>query len=250
VRKGFTLIELSIVLVIIGLIVGGMLVGRQLLQLATTRKTISQLQDMDATLNAFRTKYNCLPGDCIRATQYFPTSVNGDGNGTVDGYPESPNLFNHLLQAGMITGTYESYADAAAYEAVLLDGFGDLISSPPLAPRLANGLQLNIAYGTTPAAGHFLYMAEFPIQAMSDGGPLLSVFQTYYNDCGADRTGKPCWMSPQEAYAIDTKIDNGMPLSGKMQTVHAQPDCVSDDKYVATTQSNNCIALISSSGLP
>lgn len=60
---GFTLIELSIVLVIIGLVIGGVLVGRTLITSAEIRGTISQIEKFDTATNTFRLKYGYLPGD-------------------------------------------------------------------------------------------------------------------------------------------------------------------------------------------
>ena len=66
-REGFTLIELSLVLVIVGLIIGGVVVGRDLIHSAEIRATISQIEKYNTAVNTFRTKYNCLPGDCPAA---------------------------------------------------------------------------------------------------------------------------------------------------------------------------------------
>ena len=62
-RSGFTLIELSIVLVIIGLIAGGVLVGRDLISAVAVRGEVSQLEGLDTAVNTFKMKYNALPGD-------------------------------------------------------------------------------------------------------------------------------------------------------------------------------------------
>src|SRR3982751_930235 len=67
-EKGFTLIELSIVLVIIGLIVGGVLVGQDLIRAAEVRATISQIEKYNTAVNTFRGKYNALPGDLNAST--------------------------------------------------------------------------------------------------------------------------------------------------------------------------------------
>ena len=60
---GFTLIELSIVLIIIGLITGGILVGRDLVHAAEIRATISQEQRYNTAVNTFKLQYGYLPGD-------------------------------------------------------------------------------------------------------------------------------------------------------------------------------------------
>src|SRR5579883_2923623 len=92
---GFTLIELSIVLVIIGLIVGGVLVGQDLIRAAQVRATISQIEKYNTAVNTFYGKYNALPGD-IPAAQVAKlgftvtatragTQGRGDGNGLIEG---------------------------------------------------------------------------------------------------------------------------------------------------------------------
>src|SRR5665213_3372659 len=66
-RQGFTLIELSIVLVIIGLIVGGILVGRDMIEAAKVRATVSQYEKFITAANTFKLKYGDLPGDLTTA---------------------------------------------------------------------------------------------------------------------------------------------------------------------------------------
>lgn len=80
--KAFTLIELSIVLVIIGLVVGGILVGRDLIEIAGARKLMSQMEQYQVAVTAFKLKYNCIAGDCSKATQ-FGLGTNGNGDGYI-----------------------------------------------------------------------------------------------------------------------------------------------------------------------
>lgn len=93
--KGFTLIELSIVLVIIGLITGGVLVGRDLIEATKIRRVQGEVEQYRTAINTFRLKYNCLPGDCVDAYDKFgddcgdnttdmETGCNGDGSGFID----------------------------------------------------------------------------------------------------------------------------------------------------------------------
>src|ERR1700735_3876394 len=97
-QNGFTLIELSIVLVIIGLIVGGVLVGQDLIRAAEIRATISQIEKYNTAVNTFRGKYNGIPGDLTYASAtafgLMPAGSAltnggnaglGDGNGLIDG---------------------------------------------------------------------------------------------------------------------------------------------------------------------
>lgn len=88
--KGFTLIELSIVLVIIGLVIGGVLVGKDLINSSGNRAFVSQLETYNAVVNTFKNKYNCLPGDCASATAYGFAN-NGNGNGMVTAVSSFPS---------------------------------------------------------------------------------------------------------------------------------------------------------------
>lgn len=81
-NRAFTLVELAIVLVIIGLIVGGVLVGQDLIALAGARSLMKQMEGYQAAVSTFRTKYNCMPGDCLNAND-SGLGPNGNGDGTI-----------------------------------------------------------------------------------------------------------------------------------------------------------------------
>ena len=83
VKHGFTLIELSVVLVIIGLIVGGVMVGQNLIEASKIRAQINQIEEIETQINTFKLKYNCLPGDCSSATSFFGATYGA--NTVVDG---------------------------------------------------------------------------------------------------------------------------------------------------------------------
>jgi prepilin-type N-terminal cleavage/methylation domain-containing protein len=90
-HNGFTLIELSIVLVIIALLVGGILVGRDLIKAATLRRQITQFQQYQLAAQTFRMKYGNLPGDLSAekaAGAGFTTRAGDDGHGDGDGIVE------------------------------------------------------------------------------------------------------------------------------------------------------------------
>lgn len=62
-RHGFTLVELSIALIIIGLVVGGIFVGRDLIKAATIRANLSQIERIKLATTTFKLRYQQLPGD-------------------------------------------------------------------------------------------------------------------------------------------------------------------------------------------
>jgi len=77
-KSAFTLIELSIVIVIIGLLAGGVLVGKDLIAYAEMRRFISDYQEYESAYNTFKLKYNCIPGDCVGAsTDFWSWSLGG-----------------------------------------------------------------------------------------------------------------------------------------------------------------------------
>ncbi len=87
-RAGFTLVELSIVLVIIGLIIAGVLTGRQILKNAQITNTLNAIQSYQAQFQTYVQNYGAMPGDDANATSRFSGAANvanGDGSGTLDG---------------------------------------------------------------------------------------------------------------------------------------------------------------------
>jgi prepilin-type N-terminal cleavage/methylation domain-containing protein len=126
-KAGFTLIELSIVLVIIGLLVGGVLAGQDLIRAAGARSTLAQIESFQRAKNTFREKYGGIPGDLpyvdaqkfgFSTCTYLPgNSFACDGNGKVDYWgnnaasisglsTEQALFWVQLGQAGFIDGGF------------------------------------------------------------------------------------------------------------------------------------------------
>src|SRR5574340_735598 len=106
-QGGFTLIEIAIVLVIIGLLLGGVLKGQELITSARVRNMISQQDVIKAAYFGFLDRYRALPGDYADAKNNIK-GVNevGNGNGQIETGKESILAWDHLSKAGFINGSY------------------------------------------------------------------------------------------------------------------------------------------------
>ena len=131
-QNGFTLIEIAIVLVIIGLLLGGVLKGQELITSARVRNLISNQDGVKAAYFGFLDRYRALPGDYSGATVNIPNCTgcqNGDNNGqiTTNGaILESISAWEHLSKAGFITGSY-IYAAVAASTNTPVNPYGSLV---------------------------------------------------------------------------------------------------------------------------
>ena len=239
---GFTLIELSIVLVIIGLIVGGIMTGKVLIQQAEIRAAASQLQKMETSYHAFRIKYDCIMGDCPNATDFFgmnyvvvgvgcpPSGGAGNGNGNGDGFIDS---------AG--GGANWACEPTQAIKSLYMAGF---LPAPVDTPCNANAVYF---------------------RGINDGCAYFYKDDRYSNNTNPMRTNGITWMkttspgggiggaslNPPQTRLIDEKIDDGKPTTGKFRGLDSSlpsggaivaNSCVTSGIY-NTNEDNTCRSL-------
>ncbi len=258
-NSGFTLIELSIVLVIIGLIVGGVLVGRDLIKAAEIRATISQLEKYNTATNTFRNKYNYLPGDILSSQAsafglYNVTGANanalaygnGDGilqpendGGYTEGYSgEFAMFFLHLSQAGLVDGMYGAGgADTHLNGATTTGGSYNGGIGYPQATATATTTTM-IAELLPPAKmgkGNFF-------MALSDYSTNYFALVGMSNISGAGSSAIVSVnnITPLEAYNIDKKIDDGYPATGRVFAFNANTANITGQSIVVAT-TNGCV---------
>jgi prepilin-type N-terminal cleavage/methylation domain-containing protein len=259
-NSGFTLIELSVVLVIIGLVVGGILTGQELIHAAGIRATSGQLEKYNTATNTFRLKYGYLPGD-IPHTQaqafglYYSTWLDGNGiyiNGNGDGILEAqisslwPQAFSgevamfflQLSQAGLIDGMYGAGgADAIVGGATATGGSGNAESTATVYGAQVNELIPPAKLGN---GNSFIALSDNVTNYFVLSG--ITEILGGWDGTGFFATNN---LTPNDAYVIDKKIDDGLPGTG---TVFAL-DAVTNYLYeapnsptgVTTPSANNCV---------
>ena len=100
--EGFSLIEISIVLLIVGIIVGSALKGRDLIAAAQIKSVASDVECLRIAYSSYVSSRNALPGDDRNATNLGGKDVvDGDGDGVIS-EKESEQVFQHLFAAGLI----------------------------------------------------------------------------------------------------------------------------------------------------
>lgn len=224
-QQGFTLVELAIVLVIIGLIVGGVLVGQDLIKAATLQKGVKQLSDTEAAATTFRAKYNALPGDFNGTTAAatfttangFPLAITGTNAGTrglgdANGFIESVTT----VSGGTIATTLGSSGETAVF-------YPELYNSGYVKQTMTYG-DVGTAITDAGYAGAFL---QFPVSGTNK--PLIvpqSVngrnYLTIVGTPTAAAVVPTTWtaaLTPGEASSIDGKLDDGVPTTGGVISV-------------------------------
>jgi prepilin-type N-terminal cleavage/methylation domain-containing protein len=204
-KLGFTLIELSIVLVIIGLIVGGILVGQDLIKAAEIRATISQMEKYSTAVNTFRGKYNGLPGDLLNAGNFgFDVGATDGTNGLRDG--------DGLLESAAST--------AAQFQNETSCFWDDLTTSGMISDNLNGSTTCD---STAPASVGL----GLPVTKLGRGNYILvgsAVGVNYFGISGVSALTTNDYtlsslLTPSEAFQIDTKLDDGTATNGSVQAV-------------------------------
>ena len=109
-QSGFTLVEIAIVLVIIGLLLGGVLKGQEMIKNAEIRSVITDVQGLTTAMYAYRDRYNAIPGDDAAAIVNSSSAtgvLNGDGDGVIEysgSDVEDDQFFLQLRAANLLKG--------------------------------------------------------------------------------------------------------------------------------------------------
>jgi len=213
-KQAFSLVELSIVLVILGLLVGGVLSGQSLIRAAELRSVSSEYQRYSTAVGTFRDKYFALPGDMSNAISFWATNGNGDGDGLIEvtatfaaadpATNEISTFWRALSSAALIEGSY-TYID----NSILTAG-----TNNPRA-KLSNA-GWNVGNLGTVAVTSVVYFDGTYGNVLYFGG-------------GTNATAPTGIVRPEEAWNIDTKMDDGRPATGSVTSLESQGSAVCSD---------------------
>lgn len=166
-QVGFTLIELAIVLVIIGLLLGGVLKGQELINSAKVKNMASDFRNIQVQVYSYQDKFRALPGDDKAATTHVGATNNGDGDGVIEGAwnatsGETFNFWQHIRLAGLATGS--TVLTDATYSPTNTEGGAIGVQSNP--QNTITGLSGSYAVCSTGVLGKFAKQLD---SALDDG---------------------------------------------------------------------------------
>lgn len=213
-KKAFSLVELSIVLVILGLLTGGILTGQSLIRAAELRKVTSQVDQMSTSAYTFRDKYFALPGDMRNATAFWgemgdaaagacpatagtgTETCNGDGDGLLSTHADANERFTywqHLANAEMMGGSFTGVQSSGGGS----DGT----------------IGVNIPAASISNAGFMITHQSAAAASIFTTGPAHTIILGA--DIATAQNGSV--LTAEDAWNIDTKLDDGRPSFGRVR---------------------------------
>lgn len=263
--NGFSLVELAVVIVIVGLLIGAVTVGKSMIRSARLQSVMSDADRYVKAMRQFQEKYTALPGDLASATSFWGTDAggcpatpyntvtkkatcNGDGNGTIGTpgtaatYVEWLRAWQHLANAGMISGSFTGAQGASGNTDTVIGlnvpdtqitGAGFSISR--LSGANNSGIVTGNASWYDANYGHVLLFGAKETNSFTSGAAITTM----------------------EALDIDIKMDDGRPGTGKVLSAKrgnaSAPNCattaVESTAAYDPSLSNNACMLVFITGL-
>lgn len=209
-QSGFTLIEIAIVLLIIGLLLGGIMKGQSMINSARVRAIANDLTGIEAAWISFQDRYRSLPGDFPQAsTHIVQGAVDGDANARVDTGAEAGAVWQHLAGAGFISGIFDGAPIAS-----LTDSACAVTTCPgnPYNGFYKIGNSSN-ALNQTTASHELTTGGNIPVEVL---------------------------------YELDLKMDDGVAGTGRLRAFDVAPytTCVANNEWNVVSGAADCAAVL------
>ncbi|MBV8656531.1 MAG: prepilin-type N-terminal cleavage/methylation domain-containing protein [Burkholderiales bacterium] len=158
-QQGFTLIEIAIVLVIIGLLLGGVLKGQQMINNAKVKAVVNDMRGISAAMHAYQDTYKYLPGDDPNATPARGANWTGvfappgNGNGIVGAAGDNPftaagehtGFFSDLRAAGLLSGSLSNIAIGTVHPVNAFGGIEGVTWTPAFTGNPIQGMAVCVS---------------------------------------------------------------------------------------------------------
>lgn len=210
-QRGFTLVEVAIVLVIVGLILGGVFKGQALVDNARVRAISTEMTGFRTAWFSFQERYRSVPGDFAKAsTQIDSAAAPGDGNGRIDDSQERAGVWQQLSLAGFISGNYDGSTATAGTA-------NDVECAPETCPQ-------------NPFSGY--YKITYSSQAADSVSPAHEIF-----------TGSQIPVNILSQ--LDAQLDDGNARSGKFRVHQAFASaCTDGTNWDLESANSNCAGVL------
>lgn len=240
----FTLVEMSVVIMIIALLTAAILKGQSLIYEAKLRAVATEVSNIQTASNSFFAKYSSYPGDLNQATGFFykvttAATANGDGDGQIEFVNgstvyEGYRAWQHMTLAGMVDAKYAGTATTGA-ATVNTDVPGSNIAN---AGYFFDYSSVNTAFNGSTAGAYGFSLKNIVIlgKAAATSASPLKVTSA---------------LKASDAMAVDSKMDDGVPTTGSVRGADGlgatAGDCVTSAKYKILATSFACVMIFKAS---
>lgn len=234
-EKGFTFVEISIVMLIIAVIMVGVFAGREMLKMAEIRALAAKMENIEKARFTFHDKYDCTPGDC-RVANMFGLGVDGDGDGVVT--DQNAGRLGARFQ-NEIVNYWLHLQNSTIYSTDLTDG------TPPIS---LNNAHITVMYEDAYKKNYYVLGANPAANRPNE------IFNLRF--------------IPEQLQGVDNKMDDGLPRAGKFvayQNASIRPadgrfnpvalvdgQCVNTsdnpESYAITAAARTCTAMVEFAG--
>lgn len=220
--NGFTLVELSIALVIVGLLIGGVLVGQSLVTSAKLNRIISDNEQYKILISQAISKFKCVPGDCPTTKVGNAAAANNTDNLVIQAYYEQQLVLWHL----QLLGIYQGREDLSACETTW-PGQAAIECYYRGSDKKSKNIFM-VRNFLSSGGGEFNY-GPSGISNIETGSNWVA-YGGYWNS-GVSQATRPLGvLTPTETAAIDSKADDAVATTGYIRTFpgysYATTDCL------------------------